>query len=343
MEQIGVQEFIRFFTRNKSLTSVQKSRRDKLLARDCTGKYVQPDDSGTDRTLPVVKPCSPLLTAFFLGKFDEPKGLKYLTHDFDQQEDGRPHSMPQLIKQVKGVLEKQAKGVPDSLLKLLKNCIFGTANWLDTYGQIHTSSFNDPQWIAWSEEHKMHPINNPDYKTEIQAFRATTRVVPPLLQDIVDHLKCGTSLHVTTEKLERADFYTNTYILYCALRRILETMNTYASRYPEVSIAFRRHTDSEGRMLRSVVITQKGSEALKSLKDVRERLAGNPEAGDFGALRKMLNGYCMWSVSAIWDGVPCKWNILKSGDDSDEEPIDGEVEGFTHELTFYIVKANTKL
>lgn len=335
MNQKELQEFIYFFTHNKTLNRSQMNRRDKLLARDIVGEKdtMQSARKGKiDRFIPL----SPLDTASFFSKFNDPMALKYLTHDFDTNDDERPHSMPSLLKQVKEVIGKKSLKIPDSLWALI-NGFVSNGKWFDTYGHLHSSTFSDKSWTDWSKTSNMHPICNPDFKSEIMVFRSTVRVVPPMLQEIVDKLKAGTSLNITTEKLSKADFYTNSNILREVIRRILNTMNNRRESYPDVSIAYKRSQDPEGRMLRHIVITQKGSYAIKPLSEIKGRMDRNAEAGDFGAIRKMLNGYCYWSVTTVWDDKPYRWNILKSNEVDDIEPINGIVEGFTHELTFYIV------
>lgn len=335
MNQKELKEFIYFFTHCKSLSRNQKSRRDNLLARDLVGKKEITKAPRKRKSTAFVQ-LSPLTTATFFSKFNDPMALKYLTHDFDANDDERPHTMPALIKQVKEIIDNKGLDMPKSLWALI-NGFFANGKWFDTYGQIHSSTFTDKSWTAWSETNKMHPISNPDFKNEIMTFRSTVRVVPPMLQEMVDKLKTEISLNITTEKLGRADFYTNSCILRDVIRRILNTMNNRKASYPNVSIAYKRSQDSEGRMLRHLVITQKGSYAIKPLSEIKGRMDRNAEAGDFGAIRKMLNGYCYWSVTTIWGDEPYKWNILKSSDVDDIEPIKGDVEGFTHELTFYIV------
>lgn len=335
MNQKGIQEFIYFFTHNKSFSRNQMKLRDKLLARDIVGEK-EVNSISRKENAKTFEPLSPLSTASFFSQFNDPMALKYLTHDFDANDDERPHTISALIKQVKEVIGKREQNLPSSLWALI-NGFLHKGKWLDTYGKVRTSCFTDKSWTAWSETNSMHPICNPDFKSEIMVFRSAVRVVPPVLQEIVDKLKTGISLNITTEKLGKADFYTNTYILRETIRRILNTMNNRKELYPNVSIAYKRSQDAEGKMLRHIVITQKGSYAMKPLSEVKDRMDRNAEAGDFGAIRKMLNGYCFWSVTTVWDDKPYKWNILKSSGVDDVEPVHGDIEGFTHELTFYII------
>lgn len=284
------------------------------------------------------KPLSALDTARFLSLFNNPSGLKYLTHDFDPVDDGRPQSLDDLFIQAKKILNHRDYTIPSSLWALINNYVKGQANWSDTFGITHNSFIANPSWKEWSLQNKMHPIYNPFFTKEIMSFRSTVRLVPPLLKDICDKAQKSLSLIVKEEKLEKADFYTNTYILYNVIKRILTMMNRRANKCPEVTISFKRATDTQGRMLRQIVINQKDSFANKSIDDVKERLVRNNEAGDFGAIRHQLNGYCLWQVETLWDNQPYRWNLLKNDDMPEIERIDNDlVIGFTHILTYYLV------
>lgn len=115
-------------------------------------------------------------------------------------------------------------------------------------------------------------------------------------------------------------------------------MNRRANKCPEVTISFKRATDTQGMMLRQIVISQRDSFANKAIDDVKERLVRNNEAGDFGAIRNQLNGYCLWQVETLWDDQPYRWNLLKTEDMPETEHIANDsVIGFTHTLTYYLV------
>ena len=336
MEQKEVKEFIYFFTHNKSLTRAQQHKRDALLTRDCI--VVKGTDTTQMKDSPsTFKPLSALDTARFFSLFNSPMGLKYLTHDFDTDNDGRPQSLDALYAQVKEILDKKKYSIPFSLWTLVNNYVIGK-NWLDVFGNTHNSYIDDPLWKNWSSQTGMHPINNPLFSKEIMAFRSTVRLVPPLLKDICDKAQKGLSLNVKEEKLEKADFYTNTYLLYIVIKRILTMMNRRANKCPEVTISFKRATDTQGRMLRQIVISQRDSFADKTIDDVKERLVRNNEAGDFGAIRNQLNGYCLWQVDTLWDDQPYRWNLLKTEDMPETEHISNDsVIGFTHTLTYFLV------
>lgn len=339
MQQKELQEFIYFMTHNKSLTRAQQRKRDALLAKAVVaGQISKSEDNPTDDPSAPFKALSPLDTAHFFASFNNPMGLKYLTHDFDVEDDGRPRTIEALYNQAKEILQKNEYSIPTSLWLLINNYLEGKKEWIDTFEHKHDSYINNHLWINWSTKNKMHPIINPEYEKEIMAFRSTVRLVAPALSDICDHAKKGLAINVTEEKLDKADFYTNTYILYVVIRRILTMMNRRADNSPNVSIAYKRRTDSQGRMLRQIILSQKGSFAKKAIDDLRNRLANSPEAGDFGSIRKSLNGYCIWQVESLWDGKPFRWNILKTDDMPETEALsESDITGFTHILTFYIV------
>ena len=341
MEKKELQEFIYFFTHNKSLTRAQQLKRDALLARDYVGK----EDNSINITKPqsvtnseVFKALSALETAQFFSLFNNPMGLKYLTHDFDSVNDGRPQTLESLYSQAKEILKEKKNTLPFSLWVLINSYVEGKNSWTDTFGKVHNSFINDSDWKKWSVQNKLHPICNTDYSKEILSFRSTVRLVSPLLNEICDNAKKGLSINVKEEKLERAYFYTNTYILYMVIKRIFCMMNRRADKCPEVSISYKRTTDSQGRMLRQIIISQIGSYATQPIDDIKEKLISNNEAGDFGAIRKSLNGYCLWQVESLWDGQPLRWNLLKTDGMQETDVISKDsITGFTHILTYYIV------
>lgn len=288
-----------------------------------------------------LKSIDPINTADFLSQFNKPLGLKYLTHDFDYAQDGRPNNINSLKKQAKSVINRYKEKLPVSLVALVRAFVEGPKEtWWDTFGGKHKSFICDPEWILWSNSYNKHPINNPDYAKEIMSFRSTIRCVPPLFDEIVSQLsKDFPKLKIQKLMLDKLDFYTNTYILFQAVRRVLSTMNAHSEQYSDVKIDFLREIDREGRMQRIIRIHQIGSFAEKSLEDAVQRLERSDEAGDFGSIRNILNGYCLWQVETKWAGMPYRWNILRNDSQIAEfEKLDNDsVTGFTHKLIFYIL------
>lgn len=335
MNNRDLQEFIYFFQNHRGLTRVQKAKRDSLLVRDCNSKETdtKKDTKEGDGFIAL----SALDTATFLSKFNDRMGLKFLTHNFDYINDGSPETLEQLLKQVDGIILSKELTIPKTLWALI-NGFLSKGIWMDTYGKKHNSCISNKGWIAWSETNHLHPLKNPEYEKEIMAFRSTIRLVAPSLNKICDKASEGLKIRLTKCKLDSADFYTNTYFLFRTLQQVFTMMNNRAGDFPDVSVSFKRSTDSEGRMLRHVIVTQNDSFASKSIEDVKSRLEKNSGAGDFGTIRNYLNGYCLWQVESLWDGKPYIWNILRTPQMEELEVVSkSDVKGFTHIFTFYIV------
>jgi hypothetical protein len=71
-----------------------------------------------------------------------------------------------------------------------------------------------------------------------------------------------------------------------------------------------------------------------SLDDVMKKFKSG--GGAFNEIKKMFVGYCNWSVEALWDGQPKRWNILNDDNVDEVENIHNtEIHGFTHILTYF--------
>ena len=320
-----IKEFIYFVTHSKNFDRKQKLQRDSLLARDIAKRKAQPQE---------FKPMSVSYTANFLANFNRPNGFKYLTHDFDTESN---MTLPDLREQSYKLLESEKGKIPDSLYVLIYAYLSGKT-WRDAFGDNNNISINDKKWIQWSKENNnAHPITNPDFEREILKFKRAIRIVPPLLQTIVDKICDKYELHVTTKKLDRADFYTNTYILSNVLDRILQMMkrrNENVDYQRDVEVSYKREIINDV-IFKEIIILQKDSFPENTFEDVSTRMNNNTEAGDLGAIRKILNGYCYWSIETKWDDKSLRWNILSDDDTPDTEPIEDTLAvGFRHILTF---------
>ncbi len=330
-----IREFIYFVTHSKNFDRKQKLQRDNLLARDMAIRNAK--KIRLKRNNEVFVPLDARNTATFLSLFNEPRGLKYLTHDFDNVDDGSPHTLDELYAQLQQI---SFDDIPKSLKGLLWSFMSSEEmEWSDTFEVKHRSSIKNVDWKQWSEQNNnSHPINNPDFATEIQTFRSTIRVDRGLLTTIIDRASENMQLNITKNGTDFADFYTNTYILYLALKRIFAGMNERIQNSADVEVSLEDAFDEDGSFLMRVIICHKDSYPAKSLQETVARLNNYKEAGDFGTIRGYLNGYCLWSVESIWDTESMRWNILKSNDMPETETIaNSNVKGFKHILTFYIV------
>ena len=89
-----LQEFIYFFTHNKSLTRTQQLKRDALLARDYVGlKY--PNNGSHENKSNMSLLHTPQKVVAFLHQFTEKNtlALKYTSHYWDKNSDGNYSSV----------------------------------------------------------------------------------------------------------------------------------------------------------------------------------------------------------------------------------------------------------
>ena len=346
MNQKEIQNFIYFMNHNKRLSHQQQLRRDRLMVRDYANKGLETDSITTPKKWHPLKAKD---TALFLSWFNDPMKFKYLTHDYDPEEDGRPHNIEELRKQVTDILHHNTLEIPKSLKDLMAGFTTGTY-WLDYTGEKHFSSWSDPKWTQWEKtfEKPCHPRNNPIFRKEIDLFRSTSRLVAPELEEMINDLKPKYNLEIETEGLQKGDFRTNTLTLLNSIKRILKMMEDQANRMAnkkngtdslrKVKISYKREYSEDNVMLRTITITQYGSYPSKELEADIDKLKTGTEPGDMGSIRKMLNGYCNWSVISKWAGNSYRWNIINDMGKPEKEPLDEtQVVGFTHVLTYYFL------
>lgn len=335
MEKKELQDFLHFLTHNKSLTRAQQLKKDALLARD----LLAPMDATSEEisTLGKVKKHAthaPKDTAIFLSLFNRRDGFKYLTHNYDSNS----MTLNDMLKQVKEAFEdgKRGKNIPESMLSLLYNFLNGKY-WLDAEGKKYTDGYGNPNWIEWSIKNGgKHPITDiGGMETTIQRFRHTVRIVAPDLELMVKRIaEKFPTLNISLSNTDRADFYTNVYVLNSRLVEIFKDINDHASQ-GQKDIRVEYIPDILGEFfLHQIRIIQKDSFSKKKIEDVLRKYEST--GGFFYENAEKLQGYCNWSVESLWDGEPFRWNILNDTGASKIETIDSiDVKGFTHIFTFY--------
>ena len=329
MENQNKKYFFNFFLQNKNLSKVQMKKRDFLIARE----YLTPQNTEIEKHVPKD-------TASFLSLFNDPNGFKFLTHDFDPLSNMNYATLMELTNKVL----KEACGryeIPKSLYALIDTFINGGTDkdgkpkkWRDCSGYWHEENYACKQWKEWSNENPGHHLlSNEEFAKTILKFRGSIRIVKPILSDIVQKQDINHSnLKIETEGLEKADFYTYVWALEDGLKRILDDMNRYSNKTPNLKISFQRKY-SDDFSSRIIKITQIGS-VSSSLDDALQRFHAG--GGAFNEIRKVFTGYCNWSIEAIWDGVPKRWNILKDTEVPEIEEFDEtNILGFSHVLTYF--------
>lgn len=336
-------EFIKIMLNNRNL-SVNDKKRLLLLAT----KEVEKNDSvlmsATDDVnldLPATISAKndvvhlPKETASFLSLFNDPKGLKFLTHDFDPESDMNYDSLMNLARSV--FKDGTAKyHIPKNLYALINTFINGGKVWMDCDGDFHSENYSSRSWSDWAHQNpKVHLLSNELFSKTILKFRSSIRLVKPILSDIIKkQANNHSNLIIQSEGLEKADFYTYVWNLENGIKRILEDMSRYSGKSPNVKISFDRKYGDD-YCLRIIRLTQIGSVST-SLDDVLNRFHSTEGAGAFNEIKKVFAGYCNWSVEALWDGKPKRWNILTDSTIPEVEELkDSNIDGFTHILTYY--------
>jgi len=284
------------------------------------------DENGSEKE----RKHAPKDTASFLSLFNDPKGFKFLTHDFDPESQ---MPMESFLAQVRDTFRVSARKytIPPSLFALMDVFINGGVErkWKDAEGVSHEENYASPSWIDLAKSNpNVHLINDNSCGPTIQAFRRTIRLVKPALNDIVKNLNAKhPDFEIKTKSLERADFYTNVAYLEKGVERILKDMSQYQD-FLNISITYKKDTDK-----RIIRITQEESKT-SNIEEVLKKFKNG--GGAFNEISKVLRGYCNWSVEALWDEVPKRWNILNDSDAPEVEDIDASgITGFTHVLTYY--------
>ncbi|MBD5186665.1 MAG: hypothetical protein HDS80_03580 [Bacteroidales bacterium] len=279
---------------------------------------------------------TPGITAKFLSQFEVPSGLKFLTHNFDPDSN---MTMATVIKQVSSIISSQEYNykLPGSLYGLIINFIRGEKKWLDYNNESHSTNLSSGGLKNWIDSNPtLHPITSPQYGNEIQAFRRTVRiakpVLPELISSLINKITSLQNLQIKTEKLDKADFYTNVNrLIHFIIGNVLSDIAQRNSS-AEVLISYQRSSWNEIR-LHKILITHIDSEA-NPFEDVQKKICSG--GGALYELAKNCQGYCDWAVEANFEGEYKRWRILSAQNLPEIEIIDkNEVKGFTHIFTFY--------
>lgn len=313
---------------NDSTYLALKGRLDKLLGAELSKKEKRRESR--EKKLRKVVPHNLEETQKFFHLFDYPEGFKYLTHDFPE---GEEWSVDQLKEQCIGILKNYSNysQIPTSLWALVNVFVIGKyykkTDWIDYEGRDQRITYSD---FVGGEGH---PILG-DHKEVIERFKNTIRVRMRCLYNLCvswNDPKYGLNITMDKNELNKADFYTNVFILKKSVQRIFQM---FASRNDKKDVNIHYHKeDIKNRRCHILTITQQDSYSEKGVDELRPKLHGG--GGDFATLKHDLSGYCNWSVLSVWNEKPAKWNILRESDVDEIEEVTDKPVGFTHILTFY--------
>lgn len=282
----------------------------------------------------------PKYVAELMSLFNNRKGLKYLTHDYDEEGIFIVKDFLQFSKEIfiQATSKSLAYGIPNSLYAVINQFAFAKQpNWTDVTNEKINTGWSTDEWADWTlKNNNLHPIISEDFCQVISSFKKLTRIVSPDLDEIIKTLVKKdfgdkiNNFNFVYENLEKADFYTLVPNLKRALTGIFKEMKLHTG---DIVIEYGRGNE-DGYFTRILNITQKGSFPTKALGDLQAEWI--TDKGGMGGIRNNLFGYCNWTVETLVDKQPHRFNILTDLDIPEVEIIAKEtVTGFKHILKFY--------
>ena len=357
--------FIAELLEKKHITTSQRRRIHKLVANEIKGDGTQDSDnlkrvenienlsskSQKGKLLKDIYEPKPKHVADFMSLFNQRDGLKYLTHDFDEQ--GEFNINKFLVAAYKIFEEKTGKykpnklNIPQSLWRIVKEFAFDSkqTEWRSISKDYKKDISIEIGWASrelrdWSKQNHLHPINNRKYREVINHFKRITRIESSNLEKLInaniDKIfgEEADNFQIEKNDLKKADFYTHVEYLKNALEAILLEIKKYSitPQRKKILIKYKRSISDDGYYLRQIIITHYNSHPTKELKLLLKEWQ---EKGNMGKIRKKLYGYCHWSIETLIEGTPTRVNILKERNTPEYEIIELKPDGFTHILTFY--------
>ena len=363
-----LQEFIYFFTHNKSLTRTQQLKRDALLARDYVGlKY--PNNGSHENKSNMSLLHTPQKVVAFLHQFTEKNtlALKYTSHYWDKNSDGNyPYASFKEFKEAYMAILNNKEGRPLSEIRplcahlwmIIKNFLVnddGKYPWSEYKLKIGYNRYLG-KWM--DENPNIQPFSMPlsDLPEEFQPKELIRGKNLVYFNDVVDIFKHCIEfrdndlyydvLNIFKESpdhsvdkdllntLRGRAFYTDTELVKDAIRIIASNI-FQRSEYPELKIS----CSLIGREKIELRILQVGSFSYKNVGD--PKITANSNDGDMARIREKLRNLCDFSIESIFrvneEPKNCRINYLtsKEGLQKVELISDKECLGFSYILTFY--------
>lgn len=288
---------------------------------------------------------NPKDVADFMSLFNKRDGLKYLTHDYDENNE---FDIDKFLISANRVFNEKTKelNIPPSLWRIVKQFAFDSkqTEWTSISENFNNTIPLTIGWATkelrkWSKQHHLHPIRNEEYRKIINHFKRITRIESPNLEKLIDNIldsvfkKDINNYDIEKTDLSKADFYSHVFFLKTAFETIFEEIKKRSDspRKKKISIKYER-SSTDDYYLRKIIITHHNSFPTNELKLILQEWK---EKGNIGKIYEKLNGYCHWSVETLIENTPTRVNILRDKETSEHEYIKDEPEGFTHILTFY--------
>ncbi len=272
----------------------------------------------------------------FLKLFRE-EPLKWLTHTFDSAEE--IFNLEQKLVEISTTFKQKAQEftIPSSLYVRI-NVFIGNDSNQEWYIKNKKYGFNwrSDKIKEWCLKHPTkHPLSDEDFEKAILIFKESIQIrqnLKSFIREIITEKLSSDYSRYTIEydeNLKSADFYTDTEKLRVGLGYIFAAIRQRGFEHTRIKIKWETR---RGR--RKLSIVHIDSPLTKALN--RDMLGG-----DLLEAEKNFYQICDWSILANRpNGESNKLNILFSvSEDSNTSPQEiliTEIEGFTHELIFYI-------
>lgn len=383
--ELSKSDFVKKILRNKAINSQQREKVFELISRDFENpktelkrvweeikaikkdvNLIKRNDEGESSLIQLeeeqkseIKPVTelkkvpepnPKHVADFMSLFNQRNGLKYLTHDYDENTEFDIDKF--LISAHKVFIKETSKlNIPKSLWRIVQRFAFDNdqGTWTSISKDYkepirHTIGWATKELRKWSKQNNSHPICNKEYEKIINDFKRITRFESSNFEKLIEatlekkNINKKEGFVIQKINLSKADFYSHVGFLKTAFEIIFEEIKKHSglSEKRKITIKYERSISEEGYYLRKILITHHNSFPDKELELYLKEWQGK---GNMGKIRENLRGYCHWSVETIIDGTPTKVNILKEKETSEHEIIKCETDelpkGFTHILTFY--------
>ncbi len=289
---------------------------------------------------------NPKHVAEFMALFNHREGLKYLTHDYDENKD---FEIDKFIISANQVFKEKTKilNIPPSLWRIVKQFAFDSkqTEWTSISEDYKKSVPISIGWATkelrdWSKKNRLHPIRNKEYNKIIDDFKRITRIEYSNFEKLIEITLDGVfkkdieNFDIQKTDLAKADFYSHVGFLKIALETIFEEIKKRSDspNKKRISLKYERSISDEGYYLRKISITHHNSFANKELKLILKEWQ---EKGNMGKIKEKLKGYCHWSVETLIEGNPVRVNILRDEETYEYENIEQTPNGFRHIITFY--------
>jgi len=292
----------------------------------------------------------PKETKNFLSLFNNSKGLKFLTHKFDNGKRDYDSFINLCKKEFEGAKEIY-KNVPITLLKRIEEFAFSeNPKWYIRKGKnkiYPKKGWSEKSFIEWYKSDKgMHPgrVSNLN-KDMIIPFKETIEVRAGNLTGIIDEaltLALGESkdnfiINKNNDELNLAEFYTDVDMFQQAIFHVISTIKDMAEKNLcfEIKIEYNNQT-LEGGNFKVITITHINSKPTKKSNDP------SFAKGDLKTIQNNLWGLCNYEIKAEFpDGFKKKIFLTDNFKEYKEFVVKNQAisiestEGFSHILKFY--------